>query len=213
MSKRIVALAGDYYHDEALCQEVLGLVTGLMEGVIVEYITTDELVEQLGSKPDAVILFKLNKIHPDISGNKEVWMDDQIAMAISNYVNQGGAWLAWHSGLASYEVASYVNMLRGKFEYHPELSKVTYLSENRNPILNEKVSYEIIDEHYMVSCDAKETNVFLHSTSKDGTSVAGWAHSFGKGRVCCLTPAHQKEGLFHPETINLVKQSLQWCLL
>jgi sarcosine oxidase delta subunit len=90
---------------------------------------------------------------------------------------------------------------------------VKYVAERGNRIIHQETAYEIVDEHYFVNVDQMKTNVFLRSQSIDGTSIAGWSHSYGCGRVICLTPAHLKEGLFHPTTIEIIKKSVKWCLL
>lgn len=171
----------------------------------------EQLKDELALNPDVVILFKEDRLNP----NDEVieqWMTDEIAVEISQYVENGGGWVAWHSGLASYPVeSSYTNMLRGYFLHHPDQHQlVRYTNVNESPIISEPVAFEILDEHYFVHYDAENTNVFLRSESIDGQAVAGWSHDFGKGKVCCLTPAHNREGLLQPELLHILGNCVQW---
>ncbi|WP_078544533.1 ThuA domain-containing protein [Litchfieldia alkalitelluris] len=203
MTKRIVAVLGDFYHSEELAKKSLETVLQGIEETKVEYLSRSQLVANLETKPDVVVLFAENRINPEDEMVNQ-WMDDEAAKAISNYVSGGGKWLAWHSGLASYHtIEEYTKMLRGYFEYHPaEHQVVTYFSDQAD-------SFEFIDEHYFVKCDEANTNVFLRSESVDGTSIAGWEHSYGSGHVMCFVPAHREEGLLHPRVIKLLEKSLK----
>ncbi|WP_241158355.1 ThuA domain-containing protein [Cohnella candidum] len=69
----------------------------------------------------------------------------------------------------------------------------------------------MLDEHYFVEYDSARTETFLRSESVDGSSVAGWRHTFGAGRVCCLTPAHRREGLLQPDFQRLLGEAVRWC--
>ncbi|MBO1511334.1 ThuA domain-containing protein [Metabacillus bambusae] len=211
--KKIVALLGDYYHSEEGIQASLNrALTLLNENEKVECIEiqTSQLIEELKKKPDAVILFKEDRVNPT-DEKVDTWMTDEIGETIAQYVDQGGGWLGWHSGLASYaDESSYTKMLKGYFEYHPELhSQVKYTSVKGNDVFG-PVSFEIIDEHYFVKINQEETNIFLKSESEEGQSIAGWFHDYGKGRVCCLTPAHNKEGLLDPRFTELLSKTIKW---
>jgi type 1 glutamine amidotransferase len=211
--KKIVVLLGDYYHPKerinASLDQALTLLNEQekMECVSIE---TNQIIEELKKKPDAVILFKEDRVTPT-DDKINTWMTEEIGEAIAAYVEQGGGWLGWHSGLASYPVeSSYTRMLRGYFEYHPnQHSQVKYSSIKGNDTFG-PVSFEIKDEHYFVKVNKEETNVFLTSESEDGNSTAGWFHDYGKGRVCCLTPAHNKEGLLDETFTQLLAKTIKW---
>jgi len=206
--KNIVAVVGDYYHLEEDSAESLNrALQPLAESasVSLRFVSAGRLAEALATGPDAVILFKENRVAPNEDEHAR-WMTRDIADAIVRYVEGGGGWLAWHSGLASYDSnGAYVSMLKGHFLYHPaEHRPVRYDREAGE-------SFEFLDEHYFVECRAEETEVFLRSESEDGASIAGWRHAHGRGRVCCLTPAHRREGLLHPELLVELRRALVWC--
>jgi type 1 glutamine amidotransferase len=214
--KRLVALIGDYYHSAGLIKDslecALQSLTDSAE-IRIDYVSVAELPGALDGKPDAVILFKEDRLNPT-DESVEHWMTDELAGKIARYVADGGGWLAWHSGLASYAVGTpYTDMLRGYFEHHPaQHQQVRYMGSY--PGLaggSGEVAFEILDEHYFVFCDTEKTNVFLHSKSVDGRSVGGWSHVYGSGRVCCLTPAHNEEGLHHPSMFGLLRSAVGWC--
>ncbi|MFD0672527.1 ThuA domain-containing protein [Cohnella sp. GCM10027633] len=204
--KQVVAIVGDYYHREADSRASLlvALQSQVADGSVhVRFVDKERLAEALAERPDAVVLFAEDRLEPEKDGNAR-WMTPELAAGIVRYVEAGGGWLAWHSGLASYDPhGEYVKMLRGYFLSHPsEHQPVAYEGDG--------ASFEILDEHYFVSCDEENTDVFLRSSSVDGDSIAGWRHAFGDGRVLCLTPAHRPEGLLHPEVLKLLERSVQW---
>jgi hypothetical protein len=94
-------------------------------------------------------------------------------------------------------------MLRGSFDYHPPgLQEVTYRQNG--------TTFTLLDEHYFVHCDAVNTEVYLWSTGESGNSIAGWKHSFGKGKVCCFTPAHTKQGMLNENISCLLAENINW---
>ena len=87
--------------------------------------------------------------------------------------------------------------------YHPPgLQDVTYIQKEKTFIL--------ADEHYFVTCDEANTEVYLRSTGVNGDSIAGWKHRYGKGKVCCLTPAHTKEGMVNENVSSLLASKIDW---
>lgn len=215
--KRIVALIGDYYHKEEWAREALeqALKSEIDNKEIqMIYIRHEQLVEELDKQPDGVILFMEDRINP-ADEKVNLWMNAEIASKITAFVENGGGWLAWHSGMACYDKAGdYIKMLRGHFVTHPrEHQQVTYTVVDHPSGMVKQDEFTILDEHYFTHCAEADTEVFLRSSSVDGQSVAGWAHAYGKGRVCCFTPSHNKEGMLHKGTLHILNQSIKWCVL
>ncbi|MCM3625806.1 ThuA domain-containing protein [Paenibacillus glycanilyticus] len=216
---RLLAVIGDYYHPESVIAEGLeeSLASWLASGKVnLTYTTVDRLAKALQDKPDAVILFKDDKINP-ADENPIHWLDPETEQAMLQYVYEGGGWLSWHSGLASYpEDGAYVSMTRGYFKYHPEQKRVRFepvavSASGEHVAIHPSLSFESVEEHYFVYCDESNTNVFMRSFSEDGESIGGWSHSYGKGRVCCLTPAHNHHSLILPEMKQVVDACVRWC--
>lgn len=212
--RKIAAILGDYYHPEGPIREALQaalrepLAAGEYEIV---YTDISALPSVLQEAPDAVILFKEDRLNPT-DADVRTWFTTDISEQIAAYVENGGGWLAWHSGMASYPADSaYIRMLRGGFTMHPDANQpVTY--RGMLPGGTEPVAFELYDEHYFVHCDEESTFVFLRSESVDGRSIAGWQHTYGRGRVCCLTPAHHREGLLQPDFQRVLAASVRSCL-
>jgi type 1 glutamine amidotransferase len=211
--KQLYALLGDYYHPaEYIRPSLLQAVehSALMQEVEIHYAEIEELQNVLRQKPDCVILFKEDRVNPN-EADVRTWMSDEIASDISRYVSGGGSWLAWHSGLASYDKdGEFISMLRGYFEYHPKVHQVVFYKQvNTGP--STASGFDILDEHYFVNCDEANTEVYLLSESIDGKSIAGWRHRFGSGKVCCFTPAHRIEGLLDPNLLHVLGEVIRWC--
>ncbi|GLX70729.1 ThuA domain-containing protein [Paenibacillus glycanilyticus] len=218
---RLLAVIGDYYHPHAVIEEGLeeSLSSWLASGnVSLTYVTVDRLAQALLDKPDAVILFKDDKINP-ADENPAHWLDPETEQAMLQYVYDGGGWFSWHSGLASYpEDGAYVSMTKGYFKYHPEQKRVRFepvasgsADSSEHLAINPAWEFDSLEEHYFVYCDEANTNVFMRTYSEDGESIGGWSHGYGKGRVCCLTPGHNLHTLILSEMKQLVESIVRWC--
>lgn len=215
--KKIIGILGDHYHDEGLLKQSLNIAFDRLvtssENIKLEYITVEQLAEKLLERPDAVILSKANKLNPT-ERIVDYWMDTKLENQICQYVDQGGGWLVWHSGLSSYEyLENYYSMVKGKFDFHPPEHLIVNYQYNETSEMTWKDlrPFQVNDEHYFVTCEESETNVFLHANSSKGKTIAGWKHEYGKGRVICLTPSHTTEGLLNPEFSKLISMSVNWC--
>lgn len=206
--KKVVALVGDFYHKEELAREALLQAFGGSAAEVELHFVIDPhaLMTAIADGPAAVILYAENRTDPQANPGA-TWMTADFSEQIVRYIEGGGGWLAWHSGLASYPADSgYVRMLRGYFLSHPEQHRPVRYS----PVDDEAAGFEFLDEHYFVQCDEPNTEVFLRSFSADGQSVAGWHHSFGAGRVSCLTPAHRMEGLLDAGFSRTLLREIMW---
>ncbi len=217
LNKKILSILGDYYHDHDIAQEALKKAVDMLNKSgfhTFELVDSgvDGLEEALSQKFDLVILGKENRINPtdEIVNN---WMTCDIEKKIVDYVNNGGCWMAWHSGLALYnETGEYTKMMGGYFLSHPVEHKIVkYIPKSNSSgiILNE--SFEAIDEHYFIKYNLDSSLVFLDSESPYGKSVAGWAREFGDGRICCLAPTHREEGLTNKDMLETLVACISWC--
>lgn len=209
--KQIVAIVGDYYHAHDVIKQSLlkSLDTQLaMKQVQVDFRSVADLSYILKDRPDAVVLYAWGWV----DGHREQkWLTEELSEQIVSYVHDGGSWLAWHTGMSSYnEESSYIHMLRGHFVTHPRPKLITYTGSGSSPLIAEGETFTIVDEHYFVQCDEAHTEVFLRSRSEDGESIAGWHHSYGKGHVCCLTPAHDERGLNDPSLLALLSRTIDY---
>lgn len=215
--KKALAVVGDFYHNGDLIRQSLNEILDPLiteEVVQLKYCETRMISQHLKENPDIVILFAEDRVDPENDPELR-WMTPEISKQIAEYVDQGGAWIAWHAGMASYDADSeYITMLRGFFIHHPqENTEVTYQSmADASSLGMNSVQFSCLDEHYFVECDEASTHVFLRSSSDNGEAPAGWVHTFGQGRVGCITPAHRSEGLLHPAFIACMRDLFGWAI-
>ncbi|KKI90455.1 hypothetical protein WQ54_21110 [Bacillus sp. SA1-12] len=212
--KKIVALLGDYWHEADAAQAGLEAALSRLPyntEIRVQYLTHTDVSQALDEKPPLFINAKMNELNPK---DKHVmtWLTDELDDKIVNYVKAGGSMLAWHAGLASYPSDSrYIQMLSGYFDYHPPgLQEVTYSYKDKENTGEQ--TFLLSDEQYFVICDHAKTEIDLWSTGADGDSIGGWKHSYGKGKVCCFTPAHTKEGMLNKNVSSLLAEKLNWAI-
>lgn len=76
----------------------------------------------------------------------------------------------------------------------------------------------VTDEQHYMKYEGDPKNVFLRSVNEDNLDFnklgpsceAGWAHPFGKGRVCYLAPGHMLTVLWNAEYVKMQKNALKW---
>lgn len=217
MKKKILTILGDFYHSHDLAYTAIVKAAENLQsssGTEIELIdsSVQNLGEMLNQKFDLIVLYKENRINPadEVVYN---WMTPELEQQITLFVKNGGSLFAWHSGIVSYEGNQlFADMLRGCFEYHPSEREVKYTGVNNIIGILPKESFEVLDEHYMVKANPIENSVFLTSRSTEGEVEAGWAHEYGNGRVCCLTPTHRAEGMTNNVMLDLLSQCVSWCL-
>ncbi|OUM96321.1 MAG: hypothetical protein BAA02_03105 [Paenibacillaceae bacterium ZCTH02-B3] len=212
--KTILAVLGDAYHPADMAEEALRDVLGLAGDAALRLADAERLEEELAALPDAVAVFKMDRPGPGEDGAESGWLTAKVQESITRYVERGGNWLAWHSGLSCPDPdGPYARMLRGRFLHHPEGLRVVRLVGVPDPFgLAPAEPFDILDEHYFVECDTAATHVFLRSVSGEGESVAGWAHRHGRGKVCAFTPAHDRNGLSHLGTKDTLGRIFRWLL-
>jgi Uncharacterized protein conserved in bacteria len=87
---------------------------------------------------------------------------------------------------------------------------VTVETVGRHIIADGFEPFTLKDEHYFMEIIDDDLCVFLTSKSQHGEQPAGWVHTYGKGKVCVLTPGHNVEVWLHPSFQLLLKNSLNW---
>lgn len=211
--KKVTAILGDHAHDGELSKRsLLEALNPLIEEekLEVNFASVTDMPAVLKSNPDVIVLYAWGR-SIEVPRVGTTWLSEVVSDQIVNYVENGGAWLAWHTGMSSYDSkSSYIKMLRGYFISHPVPKLIKYTASDATIFGQQIMPFEFVDEHYFVHCDESNTNVFLRSFSEDGQSIAGWHHQHGEGLVCCLTPAHTHEGLFNASFLTVLQHAIRW---
>lgn len=167
----------------------------------------------LMAKYPLVILTKSNNVSSSDPGG---WMTDAVQAAFAEYVRNGNGLLAIHSGTASYQDTLVLrNLLGGVFAHHPDQCAVTLEPQTGHPLTQGVAAFTVKDEHYFMSIQDSQLDVFLTSSSEHGHNVhvqpAGWKREIGKGRVAVLTPGHNLDVWLDPNFQMLLHNILRWC--
>jgi type 1 glutamine amidotransferase len=213
-AQQVAALVGDFYHAPESIADALRQAAGRL-GFALQTFTDPAGVpwESLGSY-GGLIIAKENRIAPTQSN--AVWAASKHESAIARFAAAGGAVIALHNGLASYDPeGAYFQTVRGGFQFHPKEHprfQVRALPVS-HPILAGFQGFELTDEMYFVHVDSSRTTRLLELAHIDyGTSCAAWAHEAGKGRVFCFTPGHNDEVLRDPGYARFLDNGLRWAL-
>ena len=156
-----------------------------------------------------VILAKTNNIS---STNRNGWMTESIQAAFVDYVQRGNGLLAVHSGTAGWaEMPILRGLLGGVFDHHPPKCRVAVAPRPGHPLTAGCKAFTLRDEHFFMTLDDPQANVFLTTKSEHGEQPGGWRRIQGAGRVCVLTPGHYVETWLHPSFQALLSNVLEWC--
>ncbi|MDR2649874.1 MAG: ThuA domain-containing protein [Clostridiales bacterium] len=203
----------DYWHPKDSITPVLPLI--LRDSAFFREIfeTPEELQSRLasGKTPGIIVNFKDGIADTRIPTPN--WYDGGMSAALLNAVKNGAGYLAVHCGMANVPESGpiYTELLRGAFISHPPACPVKFTPRPGHPITEGVKPFETHDEHYVVRVLTDQTDILGYSTSRLATNIALWAHEYGKGRVCGVTPGHRENTLLNPEYVKLLKNAVNWC--
>lgn len=214
-----LAIAGDFYHEaEGLKNFILAASPKGLEWDFQPFPPTLDfsILEKDPKAYDILLFASENRMEPEQSN--AVWMNDKIAALLDKWVSGGGAFIALHTGMASYpEGGIYRKMIGGGFEFHPaphpEYQVVPQNDALYHPILEGIETFTIKDELYFVHREPKRSTLLAVSSSESyGSSSACWCREQEKGRVAALTPGHLPETQANPQLIRLLSNSMNWVM-
>ena len=165
-------------------------------------------LDALSAYPVAI----LSKSNTRTESDREKWIDEGKAAALSSFVEGGGGLVAVHSGIAGYRESTTVRgLLGGLFLRHPEQCPVAFQVTAAHPVTEGVGSFELLDEHYWI--DALDPSVeVLAKTSGGVVDQPGcWVARRGEGRVCVITPGHNLEVWLNSNFQRLLRNALLWC--
>ena len=155
-----------------------------------------------------VILAKSNVISAD---NKNPWLTAESQAEFKDWLQPGNGLLVLHSGTSGYQDLAVMRGLTGGFFLqHPDQCPVDILPRDGHPLTVGVSPFTVPDEHYFMSLDDDQADVFLQSRSPSGLQPAGWTRLAGRGRVCVLTPGHNLAVWLHPLFQTILGNALRW---
>lgn len=205
----VLAVIGDRYHHPTVLRE--GLSPLARAGLDVRF------VERPGEMPwdelqryRAVLLAKGGYDFSETPGH--LWLRGEEGR-LRTFIASGGGLCCVHSGVAGYDDSPVMlELARATFTSHPPGLVPQQLKPTGQPLFDAAGGFDSEDEQYFLRFTGAETKIFLQSRSAaHGTAPAGWAHSYGRGRVACLTPGHTLPVLLNPVYQQWLVAALRWC--
>ena len=203
---RVLVLCDDQWHPAATVRAGLAPLSGIFSFDFIED-AREWSAERMAGYP-AVLLSKSNQVS---SRDHAPWVDDAVGAAFVEHVRGGRGLVAIHSGTAGYQEQPVLRgLLGGVFDRHPEQCVVTVAPRPDHELCRDAVSFDELDEHYMMLLDDQTADVFLTTRSTHGEQPGGWTRTDGKGRVCVLTPGHNLPVWLQPGYQALIANALRW---
>jgi len=213
---KALALISDRYHEPDYIKKGLKKVFAA-ENISVEFTEDVEAVSAETLQDVQLLVFLRDGMNwPDGYDKPYVmWMTLEQEKAIADFVANGGGFMPVHNSIAIYpKTGPYREVSGGHFIRHPAVEPFSVKVVNKeHPVTAGVSDYDIVDEQHFVEYDADRVELLLRSFSeKNDESAAGWAHEYGKGRVCFLANGHTLEALLNPECQKLLRNAVRWCL-
>ena len=207
---KTLVICGDYWHPSQIPREGLGALNMAEAEFTFEWMENahDWSPEHMAVYP-LVILTKSNNISET---DQNSWMSDSVQAAFVSHVQKGNGLLAIHSGMAEFEQKPELRrLLGGVFSHHPEQCPVTVEPQTGHPLTAGVDTFTLTDEHYFMTLDDSQAEVFMTTKSIHGEQPGGWRREEGAGRVAVLTPGHNPEVWLHPSFQALLRNVMRWC--
>jgi type 1 glutamine amidotransferase len=172
--------------------------------------------------------------------NSEYWITEEQGQAVKDYVTAGKGLYSFHSNaFVSRSSKNYRDVQGGVGLNHPPLRPFKVRVVNKeHPVTQGIEDFMVTDEQHYTIYDKDPKDILLHSENLDGltfeavlrdpkeggpeasgppqnlgtTSISGWAHEYGQGRVVFTAIGHTINALWQPEYLKLQKNAVRWLL-
>lgn len=166
------------------------------------------------------------------------WITESQGEAVKNFVAAGGGLYSLHNNAyVSRSSKSFREVQGGVALGHPPLRPFKVCVVNHDhPVARGVRDFMVEDEQHFEIYDKDPRGVLLHGENLDGlafetsepaaggegraaapralgtTSICGWAHEYGKGRVVFTAMGHTIPALWQPEYFKLQQNAVRWLL-
>ncbi len=196
---KLLLICDDSYHKGEIVIEGLNFLTKLNEIDVIR--DSSNISIHLFKNYDIIILSK---------ANDKKWLTKEFERGFEQYVKSGGSILVIHSGTANFlRNTMYRQLIGGVFTHHPEPCNVIFKPTIDNSITKSVQAFEEKDEHYFIQLE-EDSTVFLQTISYHGKQPGGWMKTYGKGKVCVLTPGHFLSVFYNANFKKLILNTIEW---
>ena len=139
--------------------------------------------------------------------------EDQYAIALARYVENGGRLLAIHGGTCAGNNPNALHLFRAPFSHHPAMAAFTVSPCLDHPITQGVTPYEVFDEPYHFKPFQTPPDALFLCYPWDGADVpAGWMNRVGDGMVIYLSSGHTADLFEIPSLQKLIRNSAQYLM-
>jgi type 1 glutamine amidotransferase len=170
----------------------------------------------------------------------EYWITEEQGQAVKDFVSAGNGLYSFHSNcFISRSSNNYRDVQGGVGLNHPPLRPFKVRVVNKeHPVTQGIEDFMVTDEQHYTIYDKEPKNILLHSENLDGltfdavlrdpkeggpeasgpprnlgtTSISGWAHEYGQGRVVFTAIGHTIHAMWQPEYLKMQKNAVRWLL-
>jgi len=172
--------------------------------------------------------------------NADYWITEEQGQAVQEFVAAGNGLYSLHNNaFLSRSSKNYREVQGGVALSHPALRPFKVRIVNKeHPVTKGVEDFMVTDEQHYNVYDKGPNNILLHSENLDGltfeavlrdpkeggpgasgppqnlgtTSVSGWAHEYGRGRVVFTAIGHTIHAMWQPEHLKMQKNAIRWLL-
>jgi len=172
--------------------------------------------------------------------NADYWITEEQGQAVQEFVAAGNGLYSMHNNaFLSRSSKNYREVQGGAALSHPALRPFKVRIVNKeHPVTKGVEDFMVTDEQHYTIYDKDPKNILLHSENVDGltfeavlrdpkeggpgasgppqnlgtTSVSGWAHEYGQGRVVFTAIGHTIHSMWQPEHLKMQKNAVRWLL-
>lgn len=205
--KQALIIWDDRYHPQETYREVVRKSLEETEKWVVRKTTRVRDLLTAEPKPELCIFFTL--VCPE--GEEGLTEEEQERM--KKMAEDGMGMVFVHAGLT--RIADHTPLFAltgGRFLRHPDKQEevcCVKLPGCTHPVMEGFEAFSAMDEHYFCKVDIERVIPLMVSVSGAGTEIAGWAHTVGKGRICCLSPGHEKA--MAEKMQGVIVRAAEWC--
>jgi type 1 glutamine amidotransferase len=167
------------------------------------------------------------------------WITEDQGKAVKDFVAAGNGFYSLHNNaFVSRSSKNYRDVQGGLALSHPPIRPFKVAIVNKeHPVTRGVEDFMVTDEQHYLIYDKDPKNILLKSENIDGltfstnyqdpagpqnpspaprdlgtTSVSGWAHEFGRGRVVFTAMGHTIDAMWQPEYLKMQKNAVRWLL-
>jgi type 1 glutamine amidotransferase len=217
------ALIGDPHHSPDTSRIALTQTLVVEAGVTIDFTTDVTQLNATNLKGYALLILFRDGFNP----NNSFWMTAAQGTAVKQFARNGGSILFYHnSSHIALTNDSVKAALGGVYAGHPAIRPYSLrITDTTSPIAKGVANFTVTDEQHYPYYYLDSSHIFMKSVNESGltfqddnglqrgtTALAGWASTYGAGKICYLAPGHTLATLRNPEYVKMQKNAVAWLL-